>query len=1407
MMMGAELPRVRVFLSSPADVAPERDIAERAVVRLAGIWKDYLRLELKRWERDHYEAVRSFQAAIGEMAEYDIFIGILWKRIGTSLPVDEFRRPDGSPYESGTVFEIEMAIASGAKQGRPKVYVFRSTAPVLFAAETAEQDQRQYALLQQWWNRTFRDTEGHFPRGFQTYADLDEFESSLEALLEKSLRDGALIPAGPAWDIDAKGSPYPGLVPYDASNSAVFFGRALAAASAIDELNAAAKRGTPAIFVIGPSGSGKSSLARAGLAPRFSEHAVPGVDFWRQVLLEPAEDPLLLLAQRLYAADVLPELHECPQPTPESFAAIARQSPEAAAYAIKWALDRVAGDRQRAIGGGRLPVGRLLVTLDQMETVLDHPEQRVIAKLLRALVDSETTWLIATLRSDRYPDFQLDPDFLELRRRGALFDLPPPGPSEIADVIVGPARAANLVFEERDGVSLSKVIRAAVTDADALPLLQMTLKRLFDARVGNMLTYQAYTAMGGLEGAIAAHAEDVFDAVSQESRARLDGLLRSLVADIDDNGHLTMRALSRSTIANDEASRALVDRMTEARLLVGTEGSIRVAHEALLRRWKRATESPALQPEAIRLRRQIEPNVEIWRKTGLDADLLQPGTTLAAAESIARRHPGVFPPELDDYVKSSVEAAQTRANAEAHRARWRASAASLAALVLAVLAVVSLRLYREASGNFELALLTKADRLLVDQKPTQARVVAGALRSSSLLERMAELVGIIDRGSDKSVRIRTIAEITSRASSVPLRTLKNAQAATAGALAPDGKRFAVGYVNGEVIIAPTDGHGKEIHRRTNSGRIWNMQFGPDGKWLMTASFQEILLWNLQDNKTVVVCDPNASAINAVAFDPLGRFLGWATRDGRVSVRQLASAQTQSFTEHTNSAVAIEFSRDGQLLASAGDDGSIVVRRVSDWAVVATIPTGRLDLFSISFSKDATRIASASLSGPVEVWSLKSERPETTMQSIAAPPDKRWRVKFSPDGRFLALASWQGTVGLWDAQTYQYRGTIDGNDHRVNDVSFSADASLLLAVVENGTARVWDLRTLQPMFNTFTGDRRETIVGKYSPDGTKFIAGGRDGVAKLFRVDQNGDWHFICGVDHRNWVIGAAFSGDSRQIATIAIADGRTAKEDVIKIWQTDTCKVSAQSVNPEHAYVQSIAFHPKRPELVWATRQGDIWVAELGGALKRTQLPKFHSVPVDEMDFSPDGKTLVSGDRSGKVAVWNMETRSLDRELRGHRQGVYTIKVSPDGKTIASAGSEERILIWDLTRPKGEERVRELPLPGGANRLAFNAKGTMLAVGTDTRYVTIWSTLDFKRIFYLGALVGVRSVYGFHPGTGDLAFDGENGLIRVLPNVADLVNRPVHGRLDGMDVSFDNVPVNVASDAEIVPRPDLACTR
>ena len=685
---GSAVPSVKIFISSPQDVLGEREIAERVIARLDGMWGVHIRLHAERWERRHYQAAKSFQQAIGNMADFDLVVGILWKRVGSPLPPDQFLRADGSSYESGTVFELELAIAASEKGGKPLVYLFRKTAPVQFSAGTVDEDRRQHDTLLGWWTRTVRDGRGYFRRGYQEFANVEDFEHSLETLLEEHFRQSGLIPSGAAWDIETKGSPFPGLVPYDQAYQTVFFGRALATANAIDELKVAADRNAPVLLVVGPSGSGKSSLARAGLLPQFGRSQIAGIDFWRQIVLDPATDPLLAFAQHLYAVDCLPGLAQGPQRTTESFAALAHRSADAAAQAIKWGLDRAAEADQQHIGGGRLPVGRLLIVLDQLEILLNSPHRSAVAQLVRALVENEVAWVIATLRSDRYDEFQRDADFVELRKRSALFDLPPPGASEIADIVKGPARCAGLVFEERDGVSLAKVISSEVSGADALPLLQMTLAQLFAARERKTLTYAAYKAIGGLEGAIASHAERVFATVSPAAQATLDALLRMLVADIDQDGRLTIRTPDRTTLIDGGAAAELIDKMTEARLLVNAEGTVRIAHEALFRRWQRAESSPALQPEAIRLRRQIEPNYRIWSETQLEADLLQQGTTLATAEDIIRKHPGSFPAELTDYINRSVEAAEARSRAEELRARQDAIRARRRTYVVAGIAVL-----------------------------------------------------------------------------------------------------------------------------------------------------------------------------------------------------------------------------------------------------------------------------------------------------------------------------------------------------------------------------------------------------------------------------------------------------------------------------------------------------------------------------------------------------------------------------------------------------------------------------------------------------------------------------------------------------------------------------------------------
>ena len=455
----SERSRVLVFLSSPTDVQPEREAAERVVGRLGGVFAAHVELALERWEHRFYEASKGFQEAIAAMETFDLVVGILWKRIGSELPPDRFVRSDGSAFESGTVYEIETALAASRRSGQPPVYVFKSTRAVTFTEERVEEERAQKRALDEWWARTFRDEAGHYVAATNSFSTTEDFETKLEDFLVSWLEEKGHIPRGPVWDLASRGSPYPGLVAYDRDRSPVFFGRQLAVEQARDELLAAAARegGLPVLFVIGASGSGKSSLVRAGLVPHLTRlGAVPGVDLWRTALTVPAADSLAPLATQLYPPDGLPELAAGAQSDPERWASMAAGSPEAAADLVAWALDRAAEAEGRRVRADRKLQAGLLLVVDQLESLFGTPGQGAFTKVLRALVDGGRVWLLATLRSDRYADLQLDPDLLALKRAGATYDLPPPGPAEIADVVKGPARAAGLTFAERDGQSLAR---------------------------------------------------------------------------------------------------------------------------------------------------------------------------------------------------------------------------------------------------------------------------------------------------------------------------------------------------------------------------------------------------------------------------------------------------------------------------------------------------------------------------------------------------------------------------------------------------------------------------------------------------------------------------------------------------------------------------------------------------------------------------------------------------------------------------------------------------------------------------------------------------------------------------------------------------------------------------------------
>ena len=307
-------------------------------------------------------------------------------------------------------------------------------------------------------------------------------------------------------------------------------------------------------------------------------------------------------------------------------------------------------------------------------------------------------------------------------------------------------------------------------------------------------------------------------------------------------------------------------------------------------------------------------------------------------------------------------------------------------------------------------------------------------------------------------------------------------------------------------------------------------------------------------------------------------------------RNWQTSKTQSFQAQPGGVWRSPLAATARYLASSGDEGHIVVRRTDDWGEQETIETGDVDVISIAFDGTGKKIAAASLAGPVEIWALGPGAGADPVARVPARTEKRWKVRYSPDGSTLAIASWDGTVGFWDAETLQYRGTIDGNDERVNDIAFAfVDGKRrLLTATESGVVRFWDSRPSGQSSPTqrMTAGRRSSAAT--AADGTKFAAGGKDGLATLYRVDENGSLPAaVCDVKHDKWVTSVAFSPDGSRV----LSGDRS--ENGVKLWETDTCQEVGIEIPAEGTAFRAVAFSPTGDQIAWSAKAGDIWLMRL----------------------------------------------------------------------------------------------------------------------------------------------------------------------------------------------------------------------
>jgi hypothetical protein len=631
----------------------------------------------------------------------------------------------------------------------------------------------------------------------------------------------------------------------------VFFGRTRAIGALMDALAHQADKGCAFVLVFGMSGCGKSSLVRAGLLPTLTQLGVAGVDLWRWCVLRPSDATgdlydglaLALLTQ------ALPELEALTYDA-RALAALFRDAPQHAIAPIRAVLQRAAEAEQAMAGAAQLPVARLAVVVDQMEELftlerVDTKAREGFIAALSALARSGLVWVIATMRSDFYPRCAELPELVALKEGAGQYDLLPPTGAEIGDMIRYPARVAGLRFEVTDGNRLDNILHEAAADnPTALPLLEFTLDELYKQREDGVLTFAAYQRLGGLEGALAQRAEEVFTGLPPAAQAALPAVLRALVT-VGHSGEdiVAARRVPLASLTTTAARKTLLEAFIQARLLVTDRAQdgqavVGIAHEALLHHWPRLQAWLAEDREFLRTRARVAEAAARWREEGKSIDfLLLQGKPLTEAEDLLARRRDDLDAEAVEYIETSIT------HLVRVRRKRRCVVASVTAAFFVVVSGFGVFSYRQRQLAEQQREHAEQQRQIAEERrqQTQRQLLAFYIEQGrqELLQgrrsRAAVYLSTAYDAGETSATLRFLLAQAMQGVDVQLATLTGHRSNVLSAtFSPDGAR---------IVTASADWTAKVWDAATGQllttleGHDWvrSAAFSPDGTRIVTAS--------------------------------------------------------------------------------------------------------------------------------------------------------------------------------------------------------------------------------------------------------------------------------------------------------------------------------------------------------------------------------------------------------------------------------------------------------------------------------------------------------------------------------------------------------------------------------------------